>query len=233
VTAPISGRLSDRRVVRGTFVSAGQTVMTSVVSMDPIHFAFTGSEAVYLKYSRADRAGTRPSSRVAPNPVDIRLADETEYRWRGQMDFVDNALDMGTGTIRGRAVVRNPSGFLTPGMFGHMRLLGSGSYTGLLIPEEAVITDQTRKTVMVVGKGDKVEPRAVQLGPLVDGLRVVRGGLKPDDRVIIAGVQLARPGMTVTPKPGRIVPPAPGIDSAAPPIIAPPAREATAASAAR
>ncbi len=232
VSAPISGRLSDRRVVRGNYVTAGQTVMTSVVSMDPIHFVFTGSEAVYLKYSRADRAGTRPSSRVAPNPVDIRLADETAYRWRGQMDFVDNALDEGTGTIRGRAVVRNPSGFLTPGMFGHMRLLGSGSYTGLLIPEDAVITDQTRKTVMVVGKADKVEPRVLQLGPLVDGLRVVRAGLKPDDRVIIAGVQLARPGMTVTPRMGKVVVPAPGLDPAAP-IIALPSKEATAASAAR
>lgn len=232
VTAPIAGRLSDRRVVQGSFVSAGQTVMTTVVSMDPIHFAFTGSEAVYLKYSRADRAGTRPSSRVAPNPVDIRLADETEYRWRGKMDFVDNALDMGTGTIRGRAVVRNPTGFLTPGMFGHMRLLGSGSYTGLLIPEEAVITDQTRKTVLVVGKNDMVEPRVLQLGPLVDGLRVVRAGLKADDRVIIAGVQLARPGMKVTPRPGKVVPPAPGSAPPVPPIIAPPATEATSAGAA-
>ncbi len=230
VTAPIGGRLSDRRVVKGAYVSAGQTVMTSVVSMDPIHFVFTGSEAVYLKYSRANQAGTRPSSRVAPNPVDIRLADETAYRWHGRMDFVDNALDMGTGTIRGRAVVRNPDGFLTPGMFGHMRLLGSGSYRALLIPEDAVITDQTRKSVLVVGKGDQVEPRVLQLGPLVDGLRVVRSGLKADDRVIIAGVQLARPGMKVSPRPGKVVPPAPGTGPQVPAIIEPPATQATAAS---
>jgi RND family efflux transporter MFP subunit len=208
-------------------------VMTSVVSMDPIHFVFTGSEAVYLKYSRANQAGTRPSSRVAPNPVDIRLADETEYRWHGRMDFVDNALDMGTGTIRGRAVVRNPGGFLTPGMFGHMRLLGSGSYTALLIPEDAVITDQTRKSVLVVGPDNMVQPRVLTLGPLVDGLRVVRDGLKPDDKVIIAGVQLARPGMKVTPKPGKVVPPAPGTGPQVPTIIAPPAKEATAVGAAR
>lgn len=230
ITAPIGGRLSDRRAVRGSYVSAGQTVLTSVVSMDPIHFAFTGSEAVYLKYSRANQAGTRPSSRVAPNPVDIRLADETDYRWHGRMDFVDNALDQGTGTIRGRAVVRNPSGFLTPGMFGHMRLLGSGSYQALLIPEDAVITDQTRKSVMVVGKDDKVEPRVLQLGPLVDGLRVVRSGLAPTDRVIIAGVQLARPGMKVSPRLGKVVPPAPGTDPAAPAIIELPATQATTAS---
>ena len=203
--------------------------MTSVVSMDPIHFMFTGSEAVYLKYSRANQAGTRPSSRVAPNPVDIRLADETAYRWHGTMDFVDNALDMGTGTIRGRAVVRNPDGFLTPGMFGHMRLLGSGSYRALLIPEEAVITDQTRKSVLVVGKGDMVEPRVLQLGPLVDGLRVVRAGLKADDRVIIAGVQVARPGMKVAPRAGKVVPPAPGTGPEVPAIIEPPATQATAA----
>jgi RND family efflux transporter MFP subunit len=230
VTAPIGGRLSDRRVVRGAYVAAGQTVLTSVVSMDPIHFVFTGSEAVYLKYSRANQAGTRPSSRVAPNPVDIRLADETGYRWHGTMDFVDNALDMGTGTIRGRAVVRNPDGFLTPGMFGHMRLLGSGSYRALLIPEEAVITDQTRKSVLVVGKGNQVEPRVLQLGPLVDGLRVVRSGLKADDRVIIAGVQLARPGMKVTPRAGKVVAPAPGTGPQVPAIIEPPATQATAAS---
>lgn len=121
VTAPISGRLSDRRVDVGGYVQAGETVLTSVVALDPIHFVFTGSEAVYLKYQRANRAGTRPSSRVAPNPVEIRLADETVYRWKGRMDFVDNVIDQGSGTMRGRAVVRNPDGFLTPGMFGHWR----------------------------------------------------------------------------------------------------------------
>lgn len=233
VTAPISGRLSDRRVVPGDYVKAGDTVLTRIVSMDPIHFVFTGSEAVYLKYSRANQAGTRPSSRVAPNPVDIRLADETQYRWKGRMDFVDNALEAGSGTIRGRAVVRNPDGFLTPGLFGHMRLLGSGSYKALLVPEDAVITDQTRKTLLVVGPGDVVQPRAVQLGPLVDGLRVVRAGLKADDRVIIAGVMLVRPGMKVTPRPGKVVPPAPGTGPAVPAIIEPPATQATAVSAVR
>ena len=124
VVAPASGRASDRKVSSGNYVSSGQTVLTTIVSLNPIHFVFTGSEAVYLKYQRANRAGTRPSSRVAANPVDIRLADETAYRWHGRMDFVDNTIDRGSGTIRGRAVVRNPDGLLTPGMFGHMRLLG-------------------------------------------------------------------------------------------------------------
>jgi RND family efflux transporter MFP subunit len=231
VTAPISGRTSDRRVDVGTFVSAGTTPMTTVVMLDPIHFVFTGSEALYLKYQRANQAGTRPSSRVAPNPVDIRLSDETDFRWHGTMDFVDNVVDRGSGTIRGRAVVRNPDGFLTPGLFGRMRLIGSGAYQGMLIPEDAVVTDQTRKVALVVGADGVVAPRVLQLGPLVDGLRVVRSGLKPDDRIIIEGVQRARPGTKVTPKPGTIVPPAPGTGPTVPTVIVPPSSSASVASA--
>ncbi len=229
VTAPIGGRLSDRRVSVGGYVTAGQTVLTSVVSMNPIYFSFTGSESIYLKYTRANQAGTRPSSRVAPNPVEIRLADETLYRWRGQMDFVDNALDPGSGTIRGRAVVANPDGFLTPGMFGHMRLIGSGAYEGMLIPDESVITDQTRKVVMVLAPGNTVQPRVVVLGPLVDGLRVVRSGLQRTDRIVIAGGQMSQPGSKVQPRDGKIVPPAPGTGPATPAVITPPATSATAA----
>lgn len=227
VRAPISGRMSDRRLDVGNFVTAGQTVLTTVVKLDPIYFAFDGSEAVYLKYQRANRAGTRPSSRVAPNPVDIRLGDETEYRWRGKMNFVDNVITQGSGTIRGRAEVRNPDGFLTPGLFGHMRLLGSGAYVGMLIPEDSVVTDQTRKVALVVGPDNKVAQRVVELGPLVDGLRVVRAGLKRDDRVIIAGVQRARPGTPVAVRVGRIVPPSPGTGPQPPAITAPPATSAT------
>jgi RND family efflux transporter MFP subunit len=229
VTAPIAGRTSDRRVDVGTFVTAGTTPMTTVVMLDPIHFVFTGSEAVYLKYQRANQAGTRPSSRIAANPVDIRLSDETDFRWHGQMDFVDNVVDRGSGTIRGRAVVRNPDGFLTPGLFGRMRLIGSGAYQGMLIPEDAVVTDQTRKVALVVGADGVVVPRVLQLGPLVDGLRVVRAGLKPDDRIIIEGVQRARPGTKVTPKPGTIVPPAPGTGPMVPAIIVPPSASASVA----
>ena len=233
VTAPIAGRMSDRRLDVGNYVTAGTTVLTTVVALDPIYFAFTGSEAVYLKYQRANRAGTRPSSRVAPNPVDIRLGDESEYRWHGRMNFVDNALDQGSGTIRARAEVHNPDGFLTPGMFGHLRLLGSGAYNGMLIPEEAVVTDQTRKAVLVVGEGDKVEQRVVELGPIVDGLRVVRSGIKATDRVVIAGVQRGRPGTKVSIKQGKIVPPAPGTGPQVPDVTEPPATSATSAAAAR
>ena len=232
VTAPISGRLSDRRFETGSFVTSGTTVLTTIVTLDPIYFTFTGSEAVYLKYQRANRAGTRPSSRLAPNPVDIRLGDENEYRWHGKMDFVDNALDQGSGTIRGRAVLRNPDNFLTPGLFGHMRLLGSGAYEGMLIPEESVVTDQTRKVALVVGPDDKVSQRVVELGPIVDGLRVVRSGLKPTDHVVIAGVQRGRPGTVVKPRMGRIVPPAPGTGPQVPALSEPPATSATSAAAA-
>ena len=233
VIAPASGRLSDRRLSVGNYVTNGTTVMTTIVSLDPIYFGFTGSEALYLKYQRANQAGTRPSSRVSPNPVDIKLGDEADYRIHGRMDFVDNTLEQGSGTIRGRAIVRNPTGILTPGMFGRMRLLGSGSYNGLLIPEDAVVTDQTRKTVMVVGADNVATSHVVELGPLVDGLRVVRSGLTTADRVIIGGVQRARPGTKVTTVAGRIVPPAPGTGPQVPELTEPPASAATAASAAR
>jgi len=233
VTAPASGRASDRKVSVGNYVTSGTTVLTTIVSLNPIHFVFTGSEAVYLKYQRANRAGTRPSSRVAANPVDIRLADETTYRWHGRMDFVDNAIDLGSGTIRGRAVVRNPDGLLTPGMFGHMRLLGSGAYQGLLIPEDAVVTDQTRKTVLVVGPDGKVAQRVLDLGPIVDGLRVVRLGLRADDSVIIAGVQRAHAGAPVKIVQGKITPPDPGSAPTMPAFTEPPATSATSAAAVR
>lgn len=233
VTAPIAGRLSDRRLDIGNYVSSGDTVLTTIVSLDPIYFSFTGSEALYLKYQRANQAGTRPSSRVAPNPVDIRLADENEYRWKGRMDFVDNVIDQGSGTIRGRAVVRNPNGFLTPGMFGHMRLIGSGAYDGMLIPESSIVTNQTNRAALVVGSDDVVASRVLTLGPIVEGLRVVRGGLQPGDRVIINGVQRARPGSKVKPVLGKIVPPAPGTGPPLPTYNEPVAAAATSASAAR
>ncbi len=205
VAAPISGRVSDRRVAPGNLVTADSTILTNIVNLDPIRFAFSGSEALYLKYQRENAAGTRASSRQRANPVEIRLQDEPTYRWKGRMDFVDNALDSGSGTIRGRAVIDNPDHFLTPGMFGHMRLLGSGSYPALLIPDRAVVTDQERQVVFVVGPDNVARMRPVDLGPLTDGLRVVRTGLGPDDRVVIDGVQHAQGGHKLRTTPGRIV----------------------------
>ena len=194
VTAPVSGRISDRRVSPGNLVTADQTVLTNIASLDPIRFAFTGSEALYLKYERANARGTRTSSRDAQNPVEIRLQDEPTYRWKGRMDFVDNSLDTGSGTIRGRAVVANPQMFLTPGMFGHMRLLGSGAYPALLVPDRAVVTDQTRQVVYVVGPGGKIVEREVEPGPIASGLRVIRKGVSASDLVVIDGVQRLKVG---------------------------------------
>ncbi len=230
VTAPISGRVSDRRVAPGNLVTADSTILTNIVNLDPIRFAFTGSEALYLKYQRENAAGTRASSRRSANPVEIQLQDEPGYRWKGHMDFVDNAMDTGSGTIRGRAVVANPTHFLTPGMFGHMRLLGSGSYPALLIPDRAVVTDQERQVVFVVGSDSVARMQPVDLGPLTDGLRVVRRGIGPGDRVVIDGVQRAQGGHKVKTVDGRIVatPPTPK-----PMDPGPPASTATSADSAR
>jgi RND family efflux transporter MFP subunit len=206
VTAPLSGRVSDRRVAPGNLVTADTTVLTNIVTLDPIWFAFSGSEALYLKYQRANSAGTRGSSRQTPNPVEIRLQDESAYRWKGRMDFVDNAIDTGSGTIRGRAVVDNPGNFLTPGMFGHMRLLGSGPYEAILVPDQAVVTDQTRQAVYVAAPDGTVTQRMVEVGPITAGLRVIRSGLSTNDVVIIDGVQRARPGHKVTMRRGTIAP---------------------------
>jgi RND family efflux transporter MFP subunit len=233
VIAPLSGRVSDRRVAVGNLVSADSTVLTTIVSLDPIRFTFDGSEALYLKYQRDSRLGTRKSSREASNPVLIRLQDEPDYRWKGRMDFVDNSLNTGSGTIRGRAVVDNPGNFLTPGMFGHLRLLGSAPYHALLVPDQAVSTDQTVQIVYVVEADGTVRQQTVETGPLVDGLRVIKSGLKPTDQVVIDGVNRVRPGAKAKGVPGRIMlkPPEPAANSAA--ASAPPSASATVAELAR
>ena len=210
IIAPLSGRISDRKVAPGNLVSQDTTVLTTIVNLDPIRFSFEGAEGLYLKYQRLNAEGSRRSSRQAANPVEIKLQDEAEYRWKGRMDFVDNALDTGSGTIRGRALVANPSGFLTPGLFGHMRLLGSHSYTGLLLPDSAVTTDQNRVIVLTVGPDKKVKQTVVVTGPIVEGLRVIRSGLPADALVIVAGSQRARPGQPVNIKMMDVTPPSGG-----------------------
>ena len=203
VTAPISGRVSDRRVDPGNLVGGGSSagdVLTTVVSASPIYFVFDGSEALALKYQRDARAGSAA-------PIRIRLQDETSYDRVGTLDFTDNAIDPASGTIRLRAVVPNADGFLKPGMFGQAQLAGAGAYQALLVPDSAISTDAARRVVIVVKPDGSTEPRAVQTGPLVDGLRVIRSGLKPTDRVIIAGGQrIQMPGMKVQPKNGTIAP---------------------------
>jgi membrane fusion protein, multidrug efflux system len=206
VRAPIAGRISDRRVDRGNLISGGQTgatVLTVIVSLDPIHFVFDGSEADFLRYQRLAAAGGRPSSRDVQNPVSVRLADETDYKHQGRMDFVDNALNPKTGTIRGRAIFENKDGLLTPGYFGRLRLFG-GEGDALLVPDSAIASDQASKIVFTVADDGTVGTKRVGLGPIVDGLRVIRSGLAATDRIVIDGLQRARPGQKVKPEDGKI-----------------------------
>lgn len=228
VRSPIAGRVSDKRVALGDSVAAGQTLLTRVVSVNPMWFTFDGAESFYLKYVRQAQSGERQSSRYAPNPVEIQLADEKEYRWRGRMVFVDNAIDTGSGTIRAHAEVPNPDGFLVPGMFGRARLLGSGTYRALLIPDESIVTDQTRRLVYVVGQDGKTAVRNVETGPLVEGLRVVRSGLAPRDRVVLDGLARLQPGTTVKVRMARITPRASNDAPVSTPVTTPVAAEATA-----
>ena len=207
VVAPLSGRASDRRVAPGNLVTQDTTVLTNITDLDPIYFTFNGAESLYLKYERQGRAGQRPESRYHANPVAIRLQDQPEYSIKGRMNFVDNALDPNSGTIRGRAIVANPDYILTPGMFGHLRLLGSGSYDGLLIPDEAVVTQQSDQILYVVTPDGAVQQRKVGVGPRVGALRVIQTGLQADDLVVIDGVQRAKVGIKVNTTPGRISPP--------------------------
>lgn len=197
VTAPITGRASYRRLAAGNMVTSGSTLLTTIVSENPIHFVFDVPESALLKYKR-DGATARANS------VLIRLEDEAEYRLKGSIDFLDNAIDAGSGTIRARAVLDNSEGLLTPGMFGRMRLLATQSYDALLVPDQAIVTDQTRQVVYVVGADNIVAQRTIEPGRLIGGLRVIRAGVSPDDRVVISGMQRARPGRKVTPNPGAI-----------------------------
>lgn len=220
VTAPISGRVSDRRVDPGNLIGGGSSagdILTTIVSASPIYFVFDGSEALALKYQRDARNGAAP--------IRIRLQDETSYDRTGTLDFTDNAIDASSGTIRLRAVVQNADGFLKPGMFGHAQLAGSGGYAAMLVPDAAVVTDGPRKVVYVVAKDGTVTAKPVQLGPLANGLRVVRTGLTPDDRIIINGLQRARPGQKVTAQNGTIK--AEETKSQAPVTTAPVASSAT------
>ncbi len=200
VRAPFDGRISDRKVNIGGLVVENTTVIANLISNDPIHLVFTGSEADFLKYSRLGLNGNRESSRTAANPVQARLIDEKGWPHTGVMNFVDNELDAGSGTIRARAVFENPNDFLTPGLFARLRVVGSGEYEALLLPDEAILSDQARKIVLVVDDEGTVSAKVVELGPLHLGLRVIRSGVTADDKVIVNGVLRARPGGKVVPQ---------------------------------
>ncbi len=191
------------------------TLLTTIVSMDPIYFYFDADELSYLKYSRLALAGLRPSSRDVANPVMIATSDETEFKHEGRMDFVDNVIDQNTGTMRGRAVVPNPNYFFTPGEFGRVHLLGSSPYEALLIPDEAVGTDQSRKVAYVIGPDNVVQVREIKVGRLFDGLRAVTEGLRADDTIVVSGLQRLRVGSPVTPQLKQIDTPAPAAGTGA------------------
>ncbi|MEO6186607.1 MAG: efflux RND transporter periplasmic adaptor subunit [Steroidobacteraceae bacterium] len=203
ITSPIDGRIGRAEATAGNLVNAQTTRLTTVVSLTPMYAYFEAAEQDYLKYMDLARTGARPLSRDKANPVFMAVGNEKEFSHEGYMDFVDNRVNAGTGTLLGRAVFPNPDRFLTPGMFVRVRLIGTSKYKGPLINDRAIATDQDRRFVLVVGAGDKIEYRAVTTGPMVDGLRVVRDGVKPGERIIVNGLQRVRPGMTIKP---RIVP---------------------------
>jgi multidrug efflux system membrane fusion protein len=203
VTSPIDGRVSRAEVTRGNLVTGGingGTFLTSVVSLDPIYLYFEGDEATYLRYIQLARTGERPSSRDAPNPVRVGLANEEGFPHEGVMDFVDNQVNGQTGTIRARAVLQNKDGLYIPGLFARVQLLGSSEYTAVLIDDRAVNTDQSQKYVLLLGPGNKIEYRRVKLGRVIDGLRIVREGLKPGDVIVVNGAQRVHPGIEVNPQ---------------------------------
>jgi RND family efflux transporter MFP subunit len=205
VKAPISGRISRQLVTEGNLINGGTgnaTLLTTIVSLDPIYGYFEVDERSYLKYTglwRNDN-GRRPDAREAKTPVYLGLANETGFPRQGHLDFINNQLDANTGTMTGRAIFPNPDLALVPGLFARVRLPGSSQYEALLLPDEAIGSDQTQRFVLVVNDQHTVEYRKVALGPMIDGLRVIRDGLKPQDWVIVNGVQRVRPGAKVDPQ---------------------------------
>jgi RND family efflux transporter MFP subunit len=196
--APIDGKIGDRRVSVGNLVTGGTggntTLLATIVSVDPIRFEFTFDEASYLRYQRfAGKEGGIDGGMA----VALKLLDEKDFQHPGKIDFVDNVINQSSGTVRGRAVFENSDGVLTPGMFGRIRVPGSPAYQALLIPDEAIASEQARKYVLVVDDGGVVRQKYVTVGQLDDGLRVVKDGLTASDRVIVNGLMHARPGIKV------------------------------------
>ena len=200
VTAPISGRVGRAIVTEGNLVSTGPgeaTLLTTVVSLDPIYASFDADEQTFLRYGDLARAGKRASARQSGLPIQMALAGDEAFPREGKMDFLDNQVDPTNGTIGARAVFRNTDLSLTPGLFVRVRLPGTARYRGLLIQDRAIGTDLDKRFVFVVNAASEIEHRVVTLGPIVDGLRVVRSGLKPGDVIVVNGLQRVRPGVKV------------------------------------
>ncbi|HEY4734021.1 MAG TPA: efflux RND transporter periplasmic adaptor subunit [Gemmatimonadaceae bacterium] len=194
VRAPISGRVGRAEITPGNLVQAGgpsPTLLTTIVSLDPIYVYFDTDEQAYLKYM-GTQAGTANGRAVL-----VGLANEKGFPHEGRLNFVDNRVDGTSGTIRARALLSNPNRVFTPGLFARVRLLGSDRHTATLVQDQAIGTDQDRKFVLVLKPDTTVEYRPVSVGRLFDGLRAVESGLKPGERVVINGLMRVRPGMKV------------------------------------
>jgi RND family efflux transporter MFP subunit len=208
VTAPITGRVSRAIVTAGNLVTNGQTLLTTIVSLNPIYVEFNADEQAYLtfeKYAgteahRGDSSSVSAGPDALGNAVYVGLADETGYPHEGRLVFMDNSLNAETGTIYARALLANPDGRYVPGLFARVKLIGNERYRAVLINDSAVGTDQTLRYVLLLGPDNRVEYRPVELGPLVHGLRVVRSGLEPGDTIVVNGLMRVRPGMQVTPQ---------------------------------
>lgn len=219
VSAPIAGRIGRKLVTEGNLVSGGSansTLLTTIVSLDPIHVYFTADEKAYLAYQRLAGLGSRPSSRDVANPVRMQVAGEQGFPREGKMDFVDNRVDESTGTMQGRAIFPNPDGLLTPGLFAQVQLLGEGPYDALMVPDAAIGADQATRYVYVLGQGNQLERRDIVPGRAIGRLRIVKSGLEADDRVVISGLQRIRPGLEVRPVEGAIEAPESVVAKAAP-----------------
>lgn len=200
IRAPISGRISRKLVTEGNLVKANDTLLTTIVTLDPIYFYFDVDERSYLAYSRMAKNGERMSGRDSGFEVKVALADERRPERAGRMDFVDNRMDAATGTMRGRAVFENKDLFLTPGLFGRISIPGSGKYRGILVPDEAIGSDLDRRIVYAVGPDGTVQQKPVRVGPRIDGYRVIREGLTGDETIVINGLQRLRFGGKVAPQ---------------------------------
>ena len=203
IRAPISGRIGRRRLDVGNMVIGGDvqgTLLGTIVQEDPVHFYFEVSEADFLRYARLYQAGTRPTSRYTANPISVKLLDEEEFQHHGAMDFVDNELDTTTGTVSGRGLLPNPDGLLQPGLFGRVRLPGSGLHEVVLVPDQVIQFDQSRQFVFIINAEGVVERRWVTPGPIAEGMRIVREGLTGNELLVAGAFHRIRTGMAVAPQ---------------------------------
>ncbi|MBS7698005.1 MAG: efflux RND transporter periplasmic adaptor subunit [Chelatococcus sp.] len=206
IRAPISGRIGRKLVSVGNLVTANTTLLTTIVSRDPIYFYFDLDERSFLAYNKVFNLVDDSMTKTRPVEVKIALTDDREPSHTGTLDFVDNRMDQATGTMRARAIVKNPDFKISPGLFGRVLFPGSPEYEAVLIPDEAVATDQDRRLVWVVADDGTVSPRIVRLGPKSSGYRVIRDGLKGDETIVVVGLQRVRPGGKVTPQMSTLPP---------------------------